>query len=509
MGDLIAGVSVALVAVPQALAYADLAGMPPAVGLPVAAVAGLAAAPLASSPYLQTGPVAITALLAYGALAPLAEPGAGRYVLLAAVLAVLVGVIRLAIGLSRSGDLAYFMSEPVVVGFTVAAVVVIIATQVPALVGVDAVAGGPILAAVVALVRVDAWHVPTVAMGGAVLGVALLGQWLVPRLPVIVVAVVASIAVARAGWYPGEVVGALPAVGPGLPGLPDLADVGSLIVPALVIAIIGFGDVAAIGRVYATATRTRWDADREFVAQGAANIASGLVGGFPVGGSFSRTAIAVNAGARTAWAGAISSLTVLAIVPAAALLADLPVATLAAVVVAAVLRLADVRPVLALRRYSRQQFVISTATVLLTLLLAPQVQWALIAGIALSIVAHLRRELLIGVPVERHGDVVHLHPTGVLYFASAHRLLDQMREVVADREVDRLVVHLDRLGRVDVTGALAVRDFVREARGLGIDVMVVDATAPSRKIIDRVLDGDHPSPEHDARGGGGPGPGRT
>ena len=487
LGDVVAGISVALILVPQSLAYADLAGMPPGVGILVAAVAGVAAAGFASSAYLQTGPVAITALLVLGSLTPLADPGSRRYVTLAAALAVMVGLIRLAIGLLRSGDLAYLMSEPVVVGFTAAAAMVIIATQVPDLVGVDGPSGGPIPAAVAVLARPRSWDGPTLAVAAGVIVFLLMMRRVAGRFPVVIVAVVASILLVRFGVYSGSVVGSLPSLRPTLPALPTSGELAALVVPALVIAIIGFGDVAAISRTFATSKRTRWDADREFVAQGMANLASGLVGGFPVGGSFSRTAVAVSAGARTVWTGAIASLMVMLAIPAAGLLADLPVATLAAIIVASVLGLTDIRPILALRRYSRQQFVISTTTAVLTLALAPQIQWALIVGIALAIGGHLRRELRIAVSIERMGTTAHLRPTGVLYFGSAHRLIDQMRRVIVDDRVDHLIIHLDRLGRVDVTGAIAVREFLEEARGAGVTLEFVDATAPSHKILTRVL----------------------
>lgn len=486
-GDVIAGVSVALVLVPQSLAYAELAGMPPGTGLLVAAVAGLAAAPFASSPFLQTGPVAITALLVFGSLAPLADPASGSYLLLAAWLAVLVGVVRLVIGLLRAGDLAYLMSEPVVAGFTAAAAVVIIATQIPDLLGVEGVGAGPLPDAIAVLVRPDRWSWPTVAMGGAVLVTLVVARRFTRRFPTVLVVLIAAVVASRLLGFEGAVVGDVPGVLPAPPGMPGAADLVALVVPALVIAVIGFGDVAAISRTYATATRTRWDADREFVAQGVANVASGVVGGFAVGGSFSRTAIAVESGATTRWAGAIASAMVLAALPLAGLVADLPVAALGAVIIVSVLGLADPRPVFVLRRYSRQQFVIAASTAVLTLVLAPQIQWALVIGVGLSVAAHLRRELRIDVASGEQQGQVHLRPTGVLYFASAHRLVDQMRTIITERDVDHFVVHLDRLGRVDVTGALAIREFVTEARELDVTLEFVDATPASHAILSRVL----------------------
>ena len=136
--DALAGLSVALVLVPQSLAYAVLAGMPPAAGLAVGAVATLAAAPFVSSPYLQTGPVAITALLTFGGLAGIADPATPTYVGLAALLALLVGIVRLVIGATRAGALAYLMSQPVLAGFTPAAALVIAISQLPDMLGVEA-----------------------------------------------------------------------------------------------------------------------------------------------------------------------------------------------------------------------------------------------------------------------------------------------------------------------------------------------------------------------------------
>lgn len=497
-GDVMAGLSVALVLVPQSLAYAVLAGMPPAVGLAVGAVATVAAAPFVSSPYLQTGPVAITALLTFGGLAGLAEPTSSEWVAMAALLALLVGVARLLIGVTRAGPLAYLMSQPVLAGFTPAAALVIAVGQLPEMLGVGAAGRGPV-AVVPTLLDVGAWHLPTI--GIAVLAVVLVlgGKRIHPLFPAVLAAVVVGLLVAGATSFDGATVGSVSGAFP----RPDLTlpwtRLPDLVVPALVIALVGFAEPAAIARTYAQETRTRWDADREFVSQGVANVASGLVGGFPVGGSFSRSAVARGSGARTGWSGAFTGLLVLASLPVVGVFADLPAAVLAAVIFASVLRLVRPGEVLRLRRWSRQQFMIALVTFVLTLVTAPQIQVAIIVGVVLSVVAHLRRELAIAAPHWVEGDTLHVRPLGVLYFGSAHRLEDQVTGLLSDHpDVDRLVVHMDRLGRVDVTGALALRSLVEHLHGVDVATAVVDLTPTSRKIVDRVLAEVEPAVERHA-----------
>lgn len=485
--DLVAGVNVALVLVPQSLAYAVLAGMPPAVGLTVGAVATIAAAPFVSSPFLQTGPVAITALLTFGGLAGLAEPSSPDWVGMAALLALLVGLVRLVIGVTRAGPLAYLMSQPVLAGFTPAAALVIAVGQLPDMLGVDTAGRGPVRV-VPALVDVSAWDPATIGMAALTVAVMLAASRVHALFPAVLVAVVVGLGVATVvgfdGATVGEISGGFPRLQPGLPWerLPDL------VVPALVIALVGFAEPAAIARTYAQETRTRWDADREFVSQGVANLASGAFGGFPVGGSFSRSAVARHSDARTGWSGAFTGLLVLAAVPAVGVFASLPAAVLAAVILTSVLGLIRLGEVLRLRRWSTQQFVIAAVTFVLTLVTAPQIQVAIVVGVVLSVVAHLRRELAITAPHWVEQDALHLRPLGVLYFGSAHRLEDQVTDLLSEHpHVTRLVVHMDRLGRVDVTGALALRSLVEHLHDVGVSTAVVDLTPTGWKIVDRVL----------------------
>ncbi len=494
--DALAGLSVALVLVPQSLAYAVLAGMPPATGLAVGAVATLAAAPFVSSPYLQTGPVAITALLTFGGLAGIAEPATPTYVGLAALLALLVGLVRLVIGVTRAGALAYLMSQPVLAGFTPAAALVIAISQLPAMLGVEADGRGPVRT-LPAVVDVGAWDGTTIALA-ALTVVVMLGTRRLHRLfPSVLAAVILGLVVAPVIGFEGAVVGDIPNALPHLDlGLP-WGDLPALAVPALVIALVGFAEPAAIARTYAQQTRTRWDADREFFGQGMANVASGLFGGFPVGGSFSRSAVAKEAGARTGWTGAATGLVVLGASLVVGVFEPLPSAVLAAVIFTSVLSLLRPHEMLRLRRWSRQQFVIAVTTFVLTLALAPQIQYAILVGVVLAVGAHLRRELAVSAPSWVDGGALHLRPLGVLYFGSAHRLEDQVTDLLSDHgDVDELVVHMDRLGRVDVTGALALRSLVEHLADAGVTTRLVDLTPTSQKIIDRVLSPEDAEVDH-------------
>lgn len=489
-GDLLAGISVALVLVPQALAYAEIAGVDPVYGLYAAVAAPIAGALVGSSPYLQTGPVAVTSLLTFGALSSLGDPFTARFALLAGLLAILVGLIRFAIGLLGAGPIAYLMSQPVVVSFTSAAAVLIIASQLPTLLGTGAGSGNPVLVAVRALASPSEWVWVDILLGIGAIVIMLGGRRLSGLFPSALLAVAAGTVWSWATGYDGSVVGDIPVRFELRTDLP-WADLGHLLVPALIIAVVGFAEPSAIARRYAAEDRTYWDSNREFMGQGLANLASGLAGGYPVGGSFSRTALNRLGGARTRWSGAVTGLAVAAILPFAWLLAPLPKAVLAGLVIAAVVSLIDLSSPRLYWRWSRPQFVVGIATALGTLVLAPRVERGILLGVGTALAVHLWREVKVVVPSELEGDTLHLWPTGVLYFGSAPAVERAVNQIIAEhRELRRIVVHVERLGRVDLTGALMLRDVVSEMRGAGVEVDVSGARGHAASLLSRVLEGE-------------------
>ena len=491
VGDVVAGVSVALVLIPQALAYAQLAGMPPHTGLYAAALAPIAAAFFASSPYLQTGPVALTALLTFGGLAALATPETDEYVALAALLALVVGAVRVAVGLLRAGVIAYLMSQAVLIGFMPAAAILIVASQLPTALGAGDQEGGVLRGAWNALTNPGSWGSSAILLAALSIVLVLAGRRLHAFFPGVLVAVLVGIGWSELGGYDGATVGDVPS---GLPPLSvDLpwSDLLSLLVPGIVIALVGFAEPASIARTFAAAERRPWDPNREFVSQGAANVASAFSGGFPVGGSFSRSSLARLTGARTRWTGAITGLVVLAFLPFAGVLSPLPTAVLAAIVIGAVAGLIRIGPMLEVVRYSRPQTAIMLTTFVLTLALSPHVEQALLAGIGLAVGIHLWRELRLDVETAAEGTRLHVRPKGVLWFASARALEDKFVSALAEHPgAEALVIHLDGLGRIDLTGALALKALLDDARAAGLDLEVEGPPPHALPLLRRVF------PEH-------------
>lgn len=494
--DVAAGLSVTLLLIPQALAYAELAGVPPHIGLYAAAAAPLATAFFASSPYLQTGPTALTALLVLGALVPLASPATPEYVALAVLLALMVGVMRVGVGLLRAGDVAYLMSRPVLMGFTSGAAVLIVGSQLPGALGMSQVPGDRVLSrAWWALGHVSSWEAASVIL--TVVTVALIrgGRRVHSLFPGVLVATVGGLVWSRAAGYDGVTLGAVPT---GLPtpslDLPWTA-LPALLIPAAVIALVGFAEPASIARTYAAEDRQPWSPSREFFSQGMANLASGLAGAFPVGGSFARSGINRMAGATSRWSGAVTGLAVLAFLPFASVLAPLPRAVLSAIVIAAVASLVKVHELVRMWRHSRLQALVGFSTFGATIALSPRIDLAVLVGVILALGVHAWREMYPQLRSWTEGDTLHLQPEGVLWFGSAPEVEQAAFTLLARAgEVRRVEVHLGRLGRIDYTGALGLRDFREDARGAGVEVVFVDIPDHARRIMARVVDEPHDDP---------------
>ena len=487
-GDLVAGVTVAMVLVPQSIAYAALAGLPPQAGLYAAAAAPLMAAPVGSSPYLQTGPVALTSLLVVGALSPVASPGPGEYVALAALLALVVGAVRVLVGVTRTGVVAYLMSQPVVAAFTLAAAALIVCSQVPALVGLTSEADNPVSGAAIAVTTPGEWTPAALAIAVAVAVLTLAARRVSPLVPGALLASLGAVLLVRMTSLDVPVVGDIPR---GLP-VPSIdlpwSQLPALLLPGLVIALVGFAEPASIARQYASADRSAWDPDREFVGQGLANLGAGLVGGYPVGGSFSRSALNRLSGARTRWSGFVTGACVVAVLPFSHLLAGLPDAALAGLVIASVLPLLNPQPVLRTWRMSRPQFLVAAVTLAVSVAAAPQVQWGVVAGVVAALAVHLWRELRLDVEVWRAGPTLHVRPQGVLYFGSAPRLETLvLAELAGHPDLVRVQLELQRLGRIDLTGALVLRDISRDLGRAGTAVVVSGVQPQWRQLVESVF----------------------
>ncbi|WP_063002810.1 SulP family inorganic anion transporter [Nocardia salmonicida] len=392
--DVVAGVTVAAYLIPQVMAYATVAGLPPVVGL-WAAVAPLAVyALLATSRQLSVGPESTTALMTAVTLAPLAAGDPQRYAALAAVLALLVGLWCLLGALMRLGVLADLLSHPVLVGYLAGTAGLMIVSQLGKVTGVP-VEGTTMIEQLRSFVAdIDQWHPATAALAGSVLvGLLVMAKW-VPRAPgpliavLVATAVVASLSSERLGL---AVVGEVPAGLP-TPAIPSFgtADLAALLLPAIGIAVVGFSDNALTGRAFAARHGTHVQANTELAALGATNVATALTHGFPVSCSGSRTSIADLLGARTQLYALVTLASVLVVLfGARGVLAEFPSAALGALVVYAALRLIDIAEFRRINRFRRSELVLALTTVVGVLVLG--VLYGVLVAIALSVFDLLRR----------------------------------------------------------------------------------------------------------------------
>lgn len=393
-GDVLAGVTVAAYLVPQVMAYATVAGLPPVAGLwaPLAPMAVYAV--LGSSRQLSVGPESTTALMTATALAPLAVGDPARYAALAAVLAVLVGGICLVGGLCRLGFVADLLSRPVLVGYMTGVAVIMIGGQLGRVSGVP-VHGDEFVDQVRSFAAgIDSWHPPTVLLSGAVLALLLVLYRVAPGFPGPLVAVLlatAAVAVFSLQRTGIRVVGPIPAGLPavGLPGVPA-GEFAALLLPAVGIAVVAFTDNALTARTFAARKGETIDANAELRALGICNLTAGVTQGFPVSSSGSRTALGDAVGSRSQMYSLTMLVTVLVVMLAGrGLLERFPSAALGALVVYAALRLIDVGEFRRLGRFRRSELVLAVATTVAVLGLG--VLYGVLLAIVLSILDIVRR----------------------------------------------------------------------------------------------------------------------
>ena len=497
-GDLVAGISVALVLLPQSLAYAEIAGVPPHVGLFAAALPPLLAAPFVSSPYLQTGPVALTSLLTFGALSGLESAGTVPYIELAALLALIVGVTRAILGLLRGGIVAYVMSQPVLTGFTASAAILIVASQVPSMFDANPDTEGVVERALWVLLRPNEWDATALALSISTVLVVLGARRVHQLFPGVLIAVVVAVIWSEVSNYDGTVVGDLPGGFITLSLDLPYSQTPSLLVAGIVIALVGFAEPASIARTFATADRIPWSANRELLSQGVANIASGISGGFPVGGSFSRSSLNRLAGAQTPWSGAITGAFVMAAIPLSAMLESLPTAVLGAIVLTAVYHLIDVPAMLRIVRGSRLQGLVVFGTFAATLISAPNVERGVIAGVGLALIVHLIRELRVDHRHEVEDDTLVLRPYGVIWFVTAPHLETSFIAARAEHpQLQNLRIDFANVGRVDYGGAAKLAELVDDAVDAGLNVDIVNIAPHAKRSMAAHLGGRHGVPTLD------------
>jgi len=506
--DLGAGVTVGVLLIPQGMAYASLAGMPPITGLYAALVALVVYGLSGTSSHLSYGPVAIVSLLTAAAVGPLSGGDPVRYALLAGALAVMVGAIHVVLGLLRAGAVVDLIAHPVIVGFTAAAGLVIALTQARDLLGIDIERSERALDAVVLVARgLPRTHPGTLAVGLLAVGLLIWLRRVLPRVPVAIIVVVLSIVAtvllgldARGVQVVGDIPAGLPALV--LPVVP-LVDVLLLLPLAAVLALVSFAESISIAKSIAGRTRETVDANRELLASGAANAAAGVFGGFPVAGSFSRSFLTYTARGRTGAAGLVAALLVgLTLTLLTPLLEPLPKAVLAAIVLVTVIGLIDVREARRVARVDRRDGMVLGITFLATLILG--IELGLAVGIGANLVAHvvggMQPDLVVlgrvpgtveyrnvdrqpGVTAE---DGLILRLDGPLDFLSARTFTTRVRRQVAARpDLRWIVLNCAAMTRLDSTGLHALHELQLQMRAAGIDLRFATMRFAQREVVAR------------------------
>jgi SulP family sulfate permease len=495
--DVIAGVTVAMVLVPQSMAYAQLAGLPAYYGLYASFLPPMVAAIFGSSRQLATGPVAVVSLLTAAALEPIAAANPEGFLAYAVLLAVLVGLFQLFLGLFRLGVLVDFLSHPVVIGFTNAGALIIATSQMGKLFGVTAVQADHHYEKVWSMIEaaVHNTHLPTFGMAVLAFAILILMKKYAPRLPGVLVAVVITTVIAWLSGYAetgGKIVGKIPE---GLPAftIPDFnwEAVKTLMVTAITISLIGFMEAISIAKAMAARTRQRLDANQELVGQGLSNIVSGMFSGYPVSGSFSRSAVNIDAGAVTGMSSVVTGLVVgIALLFLTPLLYHLPQATLAAVIIMAVVNLVKIKPIIHAWHAEPHDGVVAVITFALTLFFAPHLEEGILIGVLLSLVLFLFRSMRPRVAelsrfhdntmrdvsvhdLETSPKIALFRFDGDLFFANAGYFENQILQMVADKpELRFIILDAEGINAIDATGEEVLSNTIERLHAQNIELVV-------------------------------------
>ncbi len=503
--DILAGITVALVLIPQSMAYAQLAGLPPHYGLYASFLIPIVAAIFGSSKQLQNGPVAIISLMTAAALAPLGL-NPEQTIMYAALLALIAGGIQIILGFLRLGVMVDFLSHPVVIGFTNAAALVIASMQIGNIFGISINRGHHLHDTLwnLAISIPKETHLSTLFMGIFSIFLLLFFKRFTPKLPGILFTVLITTLVAWLTGYAnksGAVVGDVPA---GLPSFawPEYnpAHIKDLMLPAGMIAFLSFVEAFSIAKAVASKTRQRLSADQEMVGKGLANLVAGVMQGYPVSGSFSRTAIAFDAGAKTGFAAVVSGIivgiTLLFLTP---LMYHLPIATLAAVIIVAVAGLFQIAPLIHSWRVNPHDAIVAFVVFNSTIYFAPHLEKGVYIGIAISLAFYIYRTMrphFAEVAMHEDGTFQDAHLFGMqtsdtlaifrydgdLYFVNAGYLEKRLLNAVADKpQLQVVILDIEAVDQIDTTGEEMLAHMSEWFKEAGIEFYI---TRPKFKVID-------------------------
>ncbi len=507
--DFIAGLTVTIILIPQVMAYAILAGMPPVYGL-YAALLGTAVASLwGSSSHLSTGPAALISFLVVTALVPYALPDSTEFIALAIILALIIGLIQLLMGIFKLGFIMNFISHSVIAGFTTAAAIIIATTQIPSLGGFTVPKHEFVFLNIYeifnSLPQVN-WLTLAIGMTSVVIIIGIkkkVSKAFPAALIIIVIGILLSYLFDFES-YNVAVIGTIDAR-ISLPSVPNVSvrTVLELLPSALIIAVIGFLEGYAIANAIAQKSKQKIDINQELIGQGLGNIASSVFRGFPIAGSFSRTAITYSAGGVTGLSSVFVSIfvliTILFLTP---YLYYLPKAILSAVVISALVDLIEFSKFRETFNLSATDGMVITTTFVFSFILKPDD--AIFIGIVVSLVLFFRKTLIADVVEEvfimeeerfrkiTFGNEIRVRPEIMviridmsIFFANVNNIVDQIEGLVTRKGegLEHLVVDFSGVNYVDVSGCEKLNELFEELGAKGIKIYVLYRKKQIRDIM--------------------------
>ena len=508
--DLLAGLAVSLLAIPQSLAYAQLAGVPAYYGLYAAFIPSIVGILFGSSAVLSTGPVALTSLLTAASVGHIAAPGSAGFISYVTLLALLSGVFQIGLGMARAGVLLNLLSHPVLMGFINASALVIALSQLPALTGINLTRSDSFMLDLGHLLAsADNAHAMSVAAG--VLAAAMLYAFkrLAPRLPgvLIMVAVLTLLSYATGfAQHGGQVIGAIPAGMPSI-SVPAVSwDATIALLPAaFVIALVSFTEAMSSCKVIAVKTRTRWDENQELIGQGMAKVVAAFCNSMPVSGSFSRSALNLASHARTGFSSLFAAgfvfLTLMFFTP---LLYHLPKPALAAMILMAVVNLVDPASMRNSWLAHRDDGIAALLTFVATLAFAPNIQNGILVGILFSLGAFIYRRMappivLVGFHEDgslRDAQAYQLPPLprtiaamrfdAALFFANASFFEDAVLRLERNNpELKYILVDAHGINMLDASAVEMLRSLLRHLQERGITLVFSGAKRRVLEVVER------------------------
>ncbi len=507
--DFVAGLTVAIILIPQVMAYAILAGLPPVHGLYAAFLGTAAAALWGSSSHLSTGPAALVSFLVLTALIPHAKPESTEFVALAIILALIIGIIQLLMGFFRLGFIMNFISHSVLSGFTIAAAIIIIATQIPSLAGFEIIKHEYVFLNFYEILRdIPLTNLPTLAIGlGSIFLIIAAKRWISKSFPAALVVIVIGILLSYIFDFEHHGVAVIGDIDARihLPSLPQISlrHLLELIPSGIIIAIIGFMEGYAISSAICQKSKQKIDVNQELIGQGVGNLASSLFRGYPVAGSFSRTAVNYSAGAVTGMSSVFVSgfvlITILFLTP---LLHFLPKTVLSAIVISALINLIVFGKFRETFKLSGTDGIVIATTFLFCFILKPDD--AIFIGIVVSLVLFFRKTLVADV-VEQvfemdeerfrtitFGNQINILPNIIIlrvdmsvFFANVNNIVEQIEDFVEDRgkDLEHLVIDFSGVNYMDVSGCEKLKELFEELNEKEINVYALYRKKQIRDIM--------------------------